>query len=156
MADIVLQKDIADLTQSVAASAHTTATAGGAGNNVAVTGLTIDRIALNVPLSAAFGIAYEAVLGASNTLSINAVTVAHSPDGTTWTTFSTPVAPGVVATGPTGGGTVRGVVRVGADLTSAYRYVRFNWTPDLSAASTDTVAALAHATFAGTAHVPAP
>src|SRR5665213_813760 len=40
-----------------------------------------------------------------------------------------------VDTGGTGGTTQRGLVLLGCDLKSAYRYVRFDWAPDLSAAS---------------------
>ncbi len=153
MADIVLQKDILDLTQEVAASAYVSATAGGAGNNVAVTGLTIDRVALNVPRSVAFCIAFQASLSASQTLSILAPLIQHSPDGVTWTTLTTPTTPGVVSTGAA---TNHGAVRIGADLSAAYRYVRLNWTPDLSASGTDTAEIIATALFAGTNHVPAP
>lgn len=156
MPDIAFQKDILDVTQEVIASAYVAATAGGAGNNTAVTGLTIDRYAQNMPLSAAFCIAYQAALSAGFTLSILSPVVQHSPDGSTWSTFASPTAPGVVATGPAGGATMHGTVRLGVDLDQAYRYVRLNWTPDLSNTVTDTLSAIATAVLSGTNHVPAP
>lgn len=147
--DQVTMRDLADITAGAIASAYTHATAGGTGDNTAVTGLTIDRDLYGVPLSAVFAIAYEAALGQGNTLTIKSAKVEHSPDGSTWSTYTTYTDPGVVDTGGTGGTIQRGVVRLGCDLKSAYRYVRFDWTPDLSAASTDTASAIASATLAG-------
>jgi hypothetical protein len=40
------------------------------------------------------------------------------------------------------------LVLLGCDLKSAYRYVRFDWAPDLSAAS-NTASMIASATLAG-------
>ena len=45
MADIVTQHSMAELLTAKIASAFTAATAGGTGDNTAVTGLTIDRFA---------------------------------------------------------------------------------------------------------------
>ena len=147
--DQVTMRDLADITAGAIASAYTHATAGGAGDNTAVVGLTIDRSSYGVALSAVFEVAYEAALGQGNTLTIKNAKVEHSQDGTTWSDFKTFTDPGVVDTGGNGGTTQRGVVRLGADLKSAYRYVRFDWTADLSAANTDTLSAIATATLAG-------
>ncbi len=84
-----------------------------------------------------------------NTLTIKNAKVDHSQDGSSWSTYTTFTDPGVVDTGGTGGTTQRGVVRLGCDLKSAYRYVGFDWTPDHSAASTDTACVIASATLAG-------
>jgi hypothetical protein len=102
-----------------------------------------------VPLSAVFELAYEAALGQGNTISIKSVKVEHSPDGVTWSTYQSYTDPGVVDTGGAGGTTQRGVVRLACDLKSAYRYVRDDWTPVLSAANTDTVSVMATAALAG-------
>jgi hypothetical protein len=48
--DQVTMRDLVDVTAGAIASAYTHATAGGAGNNTAVTGLTIDRDSYGVPL----------------------------------------------------------------------------------------------------------
>jgi hypothetical protein len=147
--DQVIMRDLVDVTAGAIASAYTHATAGGAGNNTAVTGLTIDRDSYGVALCAVFELAYEAALGQGNTITIKNVKVEHSQDGSTWSTYQTYTDPGVVDTGGTGGTTQRGVVRLGCDLKSAYRYVRYDWTPVLSAANTDTVSLMASATVAG-------
>jgi hypothetical protein len=156
MADINLQRDPTDLTLSASVSAHTSATAGGTGDNTAVTGLTIDRTAYGLAASAVFNIVWEAALAQTQTLTLKTLKVEDSADGSTWATYLTITDPGVVATGPTGGGTLRGVTRVNAYLGSARRYIRFDWTPDLSASGTDTLLAMAHATFSGFSHLPPP
>jgi hypothetical protein len=147
--DQVTMRDLVDVTAGAIASAYTHATAGGAGDNTAVVGLTIDRNSYGVPLSGVFAIAYEAALGQGNTLTIKNAKIEHSQDGATWADYHAFTDPGVVDTGGAGGTTQRGVLRLGCDLKSAYRYVRFDWTPDLSAANTDTVSAIASATLAG-------
>ena len=159
MADLVLQHDIVDLTGAAPASAVATATAGGAGNNVSVVGLTIDRSQFGVAQTVAFDVLFQAVLGAGNTLSISAVKVEDSADGATWATLQpsgtpTVTPPGVVATGPAGGGTIQGVSRFGVGLRMARRYVRFDFTPVLSAANTDTATSFVHATLAGFDRLP--
>ena len=161
MADMVLQHDIVDLTAAAPASALVNVTAGGAGNNVAVNGLTIDRYNYGVATTVAFDLVFQATMAANDTLSITAAKVEDSADGVNWATFQpmpgpTVTAPGVVATGAAGGGTSQGVVRFGVGLRMARRYVRFDFTPVLSAANTDTAAILAHATFAGFDRLPNP
>lgn len=153
MADIVQQRDLVDITKGALASAFTALTAGGTGDNTAVTGLTIDRQACGMPQNAVFSLAYQATLAAGQTLSIKSVGLEHSADGSTWVAYTppggVPASPGAVATGQTGGSTERGVARVAAILSGANRYVRLNWTPDLSAAGTDTATVAAIATMAG-------
>ena len=116
MADMVTQKDPGNQRKSVIASAFVTATAGGSGDNTAVTGLTLDRVSLGVGNTALFRINWEAVLAQAATLTLGSVGVQHSDDGSTWATYTPPTGaltdPGVVGTGPTGGGTVRGALRM--------------------------------------------
>lgn len=116
-------------------------TAGGAGDAVQVTSQSFDRFAVNEPLSMVAAIRYKAVLAAAATLSL-AYVVEHSDDNATFVTLTAATgstgASAVVATGPAGGGTVRGVVQIPLDLAGAKEYVRLKFTPDLSAANTDT------------------
>lgn len=138
----------------VRAAANTSATAGGGGDNTAVTGVIIDRAALRWPKSVVFGVPFTTTLAATQTLSV-AMTAqsgeaANLSDATTLATRS-----GVVATGPAGGGTVTGTVELAVNLTGAGRYVRVNFTPDLSAANTDTAALSAVAVFGGADRLPA-
>ena len=159
MADMVLQFDIADLTAAAPASGFTSVTAGGAGNNAAVNGLAIDRFSYGVATAVVFDTLFGGTLGAGNTLSITAASIQDSPDGVTWQDFQPAgtviTAPaGVVATGPAGGGPVQGVSRYGIDLRMAHRYVRFTFTPQLSAAGGDTATLAVLATFAGFDRLP--
>jgi len=116
-------------------------TAGGAGDNTQVNGLIIDRLKSGRKFahSAALVITYEAVLAATKTLSL-AADIQHGANSalSDAAVLSTGIAATVVATGPTGGGTVRGAKIVAVDLGSAKQYFRARITPDLSATATDT------------------
>lgn len=173
MNPLLIAKNLASMTLSVAASAHVSATAGGAGNNVAVDGITIDRenlqsygsgptIANAPPIGAIFLLFYDAAITAGKTLSINGVQVQHSPDGTTWSTLwdqsgtaSLTEPAGWPAAGVVASATGQGVLAYQADLQGAERYVRFNFTPDLSNTTTDTATLAAVAVLSGTSEVPA-
>ena len=138
----------------VRAAANTAATAGGSGDNTAVTGVIIDRAALGWPQSCVVAVPFTATLAAAATLSV-AITAqsgdaANLSDATTLATRS-----GVVATGPGGGGTVTGTVELDINLSGAGRYVRANFTPDLSAANTDTAALSEVIVFGGQIRLPA-
>ena len=173
---LVIGKDLGDITLPVPASAYVAATAGGSGDNTAVTGLTIDRFTLQPtgastavsnepPTSALFELYYECALGAANTITIKSAKLEDSADGTNWATVfdstaspstapSTWPASGVVDTGGTGGTTQRGVVAFNTNIKQCRRYVRFDWTPDLSAANTDTGKFTVTAVLSGFAEVP--
>lgn len=153
---IVQSKNIAALITNRIASAQVSATAGGAGNNVAVTGLVIQRSLLGTPNSAAVSVLFEAVLGATDMLSLINVVVQDSADGIIFVNFATFTNPGVVATGPTGGGTVRGETTLAVDLEGARDYIQVDFTPVLSAASVDTAKLVAVMTLAGQDRLPAP
>lgn len=158
MSDMVIQRNIGALISPKIASAITALTAGGSGDATAVTGLTIDRAALRMPLSADLVLSYTATLAATKTLSFGTVKIQDSADGSTWADVSTIsiTDPGVVATGPTGGATVSGQVSIPVALAGARRYVRANCTPDLSATSTDTASVVEHLIFGGFDRFPAP
>ncbi|TMI98481.1 MAG: hypothetical protein E6G97_25930 [Alphaproteobacteria bacterium] len=152
----MIQKDIASILTPKIGAAITSLTAGGGGDNTAVVGLTIDRAALGLPLCAQLTIAWEAVLAAAATLTLKNVLIEQSADGTNWdaTAYKTFTDPGVVATGPGGGGTVRGATEFSVDLQSAKQFVRVKHTPDLSAANTDTAKTSPVWNFAGFDRLP--
>jgi len=155
--NVAVLKDIANLVTSKIGAAFTSLTAGGAGDNTAVTGVSIDRGAIGMPLSAVLDIAWEATLGAAATLTLKDVKIEQSADGSNWdaTAYKSFTDPGVVATGPGGGGTVRGVTKLAVDLQSAKQFVRVKHTPDLSAANTDTAKTVPVWNFAGQDRLPA-
>jgi hypothetical protein len=146
--------DIGSLISVVRAAANTAVTAGGGGDNTAVTGVIIDRAALGWPNSAVLAIPYTTTLAASATLSLAFTAqegqAANLSDAATLQTATL----AVVATGPAGGGTVTGTFEVSLNLRGAGRYVRANFTPDLSAANTDTAALSAVLVFGGASRVP--
>jgi hypothetical protein len=157
MADIVLQRDVADLLTSKLGSAFAALTAGGSGDATAVVGVAIDRFATgSMPLSAELLLAFSAVLGATKSLSIGTVKIEQSPDGSNWdaTALMTFTDPGIVASS-VGGGTVTGVVKLNVPLGSAKRWVRVDFTPDLSAANTDTATVVAVWNLGGFDLIPA-
>lgn len=153
---IVLQKDVKSLVLPKLATAFTAATAGGSGDDTAITGVTIDRFATSgIPLNAQVVILWTATLAATKTLTLKTVKVQDSADNSNWTDFATFANPGVVATGPGGGGTVSGVTEIpGVDLSSARRYVRLVFTPDLNAANTDTATVVGMFNLAGFDRLP--
>jgi hypothetical protein len=156
MADINLQHDVADLGSLRLMTAFASLTAGGSGNNVQVVGATFDRESFangSLPLSAEFAVLYSSALAATKTLTV-AFDVQTSPDGATWADFATQAAT-LAATGPAGGGTLTGQISLGVDLTMAQRYIRFNFTPDLTNTSTDTATTVGAAFFAGFDRLPA-
>ena len=151
MNTISILRNIGAYVRNVFGSAFVAQTAGATS---AVTGSTVDRLdPANGGLagSVLFSLLWSTTLAASKTFSINTVLIQHSPDASTWSTLSTPTAPGLLATGS---GTVTGVTNFLQDLTDAYRYVRLNWTPTLSNTSTDTLTALTDATLSPSDHLP--
>lgn len=140
MADIVLQRDIASLGALLRLSAASAATAAGTGDATTVTGVTVDRLGFgngSMPNVINPGVCYEATLASGATLSIG-YAIQDSADGSTWADYQTATY-AVVATGPSGGGARSGVFDLGSvNLSSARRYVRTNYIPDLSATGTDT------------------
>jgi hypothetical protein len=136
----------------VRGAANTAVTAGAGGDNTAVTGVIIDRAALGWPQSCVVAVPYTATLAASQTLSV-AITLqsgetSNLADAATFATR----ANAVVATGV---GTLTGVVELDVNLSGAGRYVRANFTPDLSASGTDTAALSEVIVFGGQIRLPA-
>ena len=157
--NIVVQRNIGALLGFARAGAASTLTAGGAGDNVPVVGGWIDRQAIGanyaagaLPLSAAVGIAYSAVLAAGKGLNMSLL-VETSPDNGVTITPLLPATPALVASS-VAGGTVNGVANFAVSLTSAQRYVRFTWTPDLNNTTTDTASIFPMVAFGGFDRLP--
>lgn len=116
------------------------ATAGGTGDATEKDGATITLASVGYPKSGKCVLAYETVLAAAATLTL-AYNLQYY-NGTSWADVTDPAAvtATVVATGGGGGSTESGVVEIDVDFTkiqdaTAYRV---QYTPNLSAANTDT------------------
>jgi hypothetical protein len=133
------------------ATANVAATAGGAGDNTAVTGVIIDRAALGWAESVAVAIPFTTTLASAQTLSVN-WTLQHGEDASL--SDAATLATSGAAVVATGAGTVAGAVEAGVSLRGARRYVRLNFTPDLSAGGADTAALSAVLVFAGATRLP--
>jgi hypothetical protein len=133
------------------AAANTAVTAGAGGDNTEVTGVIIDRAALGWPESAVLAIPFTAALAASETLTIAYTVASSQADNMASPSTVRTAAAAVVATGA---GTITGTFEVNLDLRGAGRYVRANWTPDLSRANTDTAALSAVIVFGGSNRLP--
>ena len=169
--NIVVNKDIGAVVDLVRIGAASSVTAGGAGDNTLVVGSWIDRngfgagpVALpgnaagnyaggSPAMSALVSIAYSAVLAAGQSLRM-ALLVEDSVDGVTPNTYQTIAA--VQAAISAAGGTVNGQIGFHVFLGSARRYVRFSWTPDLSAASIDTASIFPMCALGGFDRLPSP
>lgn len=154
--DIVLQRDVGSLGSIVRLSAPAAATAAGAGDATTTTGVTIDRAGGangSLPNALALGVVFEATLATGKTLAIG-YAVQDSADGANWSDYQTATF-ATVATGATAASAVAGMFEVGVNLTSARRYIRANFQPDLSATGTDTAVARAVGFLAGYDRLPA-
>lgn len=125
--------------------------AAGTGDNTAITGAAINRLGYS---SVQFAIVAKAVLAATKTLSI-AAAYQESADGSSWDTAVTLQAATVALTGGDGGTTEMGVVKFDLSLANKKQYIRFNFTPDLSATGTDTFQVGAVAVLGGADKLPA-
>lgn len=155
MSDIVLQANVASLGSLKSLSGPAAATAAGTGDSSTTTGRTVDRFAFasgGIPGTLAAGVAWDATLATSKTLSVG-YAVQDSADGSTWADYQTATY-AVVATGTTGASVLGGELEVPVDLRSARRYVRVNFALDLSATGTDTAVARSIGFFAGFDRLP--
>lgn len=148
-------RSIGDLVTVRRAAANTAVTAGGSGDNTEVVGVTIDRAAIRFPQSAVVAISFTATLAAAATLTIAwDIDEGNASDLSDAAVLASAAAV-VVATGPSGGGTVTGTFEANVPMMGAGRYVRLNFTPNLSAANTDTAALAAAIVFGGADRLPA-
>lgn len=153
---IVTNRNISQLGALRRLSSGSSATAASTGDATSVTGVTVDRMGFGIPsmpMSLALGIVYETNLATSKTLSIG-YAVQDSADGSNWSDYQTATY-AVVATGSTASSALTGQLEVAVDLSSARRYVRANYQPDLSATQTDTASFRAVGFFAGFDRIPA-
>lgn len=140
--------DIGSYVKAVVCGA-VSATAGGAGDNSAVTGASIDRLGYE---SCKLVIGYKTTLAASETLQF-AVEYQESDDNSSW---DTAVALQAATTAKTGAATnFHGDVEFDVDLGAKKRYIRFNFTPNMSAAGTDTAICMAVCVLGGSNVLPA-
>lgn len=136
--------DIGAFLMAAVALIPATITAGAGNDGVEVDGPTIDRNGFNhLAQGGKLIIAWDTTLAAAATLSL-AANMQDSPNNSTWTDVLDNYAGGalanaVVATGPGGGGTLRGVSVIDFALDQLDRYLRAQVTANLSAANTDTV-----------------
>lgn len=140
--------DIGKYLKEVACNAGSL-TAAGTGDNTALTGATIDRLGYG---SATFVIAYKTSLTADKTLSF-AVEYQESADGSSWDTATVIQAATVAKTGAATNAI--GQVSFDLNLEGKKRYVRFNFTPDLSHSGTDTAVVAGTAILGGADLLPA-
>lgn len=146
-------RNIGALITCARAAANAAATAGGAGDDTAVVGAIVDRLAIGSPLSAVLAIPFTATLAEDETLEVDyTIQEGQEADLSDAATLKTGTV--VAAEGPTGGGTVTGVVQVEVSVSPAGRYVRANYTPDLSRGATDTAALSALWIFGGMDRLP--
>lgn len=121
-----------------------TATAGGGGDATEVDGEWVDRmsatgLAMSAKLGIAFTSTFAAVAGANQLSFAIQIQDATAADGTGAADYGSPVVSTVVQTGESGGSVETGAGEVDINLSGANRYIRAQITPDLSAATVDTL-----------------
>ena len=145
-------RSIGDKIAGARAAANTAVTAGGAGDNTLVTGDIIDLAAYGWPESAVLMIPWVTTLAAAATLTIGGVVQTGPDDALASVRTLQTITGAVVRTGAVTGG--KGMREVNVSLRGADRYLRGNFTPDLSAANTDTAALSAVWVFGGAERLP--
>ncbi len=139
------QKNIGAYVSAGRGIANTSATAGGSGDGVEVSGDSNNK---GQAKSAVILIPYTATLAEAKTLSL-LTKIQESSDGSTWDSAETLQAATVVATGGSGGTTETGCHKVNVNLSGRKEYIKMLITPDLSATGTDTAAIAGAWVFAG-------
>ena len=146
------------------AGANSTAVAAGSGDATEINGDSIQRSTLgSMYLSAQLAVQWRTTLASGATMTV-AANIQDSADNVSWVDFnaaasgfggSSELTAAVVATGPSGGGEVVGETYLDVDLSGARDYVRAQYTPNLSAGSTDTAILSAAIVFGGAENGPA-
>jgi hypothetical protein len=150
MSDIVTQRNIGAMVSAKRLTDHGTSTAGGTGDGTTITGISIDRQGFgngSMPASADVSVDFEATLASGATLSVG-YAMQDSADNSAWADYQTATYT-TASTGASGGSTTKGTFNVPVSLTSARRYVRFNYAPKCSSTGTDTTYSDATGVFAG-------
>lgn len=131
--------------------------AAGTGDNTAVVGPYVARPGM--ALSAKLVITARAVLAAAATLTVDDVLIEHASavGGTGNASFRAVnnTASTLTLTGGSGGTTELGVLEIDVDLAGGMEFLRATYTPDLSAANTDTAEVTATWIFGGQSSLPA-
>lgn len=133
-------KDMGAYFETVHAGAEVDVTAGGAGDATEVNGAWIDVKGYD---SIEFVVSYTATMADLETLSL-AMNFQDADDsaGTGAADVSadlvSALASTVIATAGSGGSTETGTYSVGVPTSGMKRYIRAQWTPDMSASGTDT------------------
>lgn len=154
-----LLKDLAAEVGALYGAANTAVTAGGAGDATEVTGVTIDQdTAQATPALKAkdfnaltFVVGFTTTLANTQSLTVTAK-IEDSADGSTWATYVDSKT--IASVTATANATYTGTGKINADLTGARRYVRVKFTPNLSAANTDTAALSCVALLGGATYLP--
>jgi hypothetical protein len=147
-------RNIGALVSVVGASLNASIVAAGAGDNVEIEGLIIDRAGIGFPQSCVLAVPFTATLAEGATLSITAVLESGNEDDLSDASDLQQVPAAIVATGPAGGGTVTGTFEVSAPIMGAGRYLRAKFTPDLSAGAADTADLSSVLVFGGAERLP--
>lgn len=145
--DMNLTRNVASVVTVRAGSTSNALTAAGTGDNTAKNGISMDRQALNLPLSAVAVVCADATLASGANLKVT-FTISHSDDNSSFTDYQTTGAQ-TTLTAVGGASTKTGQIRLAVNLSGAKRYVRFDHVPDLSAAGTDTALTRAVWVFCG-------
>lgn len=125
--------------------------AAGAGDAVANTGASIDRLGYDSCV-----VTYTSLAALANTKTLSlACEYQTSADNSTWATAVALQASAVVATGSGSGTNESAVTEFDLDLRPLPRYIRFNFTPDLSATGTDEAITTCSVQLGGATIVPA-
>jgi hypothetical protein len=151
--NVSMMRDIGAYILAVFADFVPNIVAAAGGDNTESSGVYIDRQDYN---SAKVVITYEAVLGEDETLSVAAnVQDASDSSGTGVADYGDALANAVVATGGSGGSTEQGTVVLDVNLDEAKQFIRTQFTPDLSAANTDTAEISVTVILGGAVEIPA-
>jgi hypothetical protein len=127
--------------------------AAGSGDDTEVDGPWVDRLGFE---SLVASIGFETTLGATETLFIAAnLQDADDDAGAGVADFGTVYASALQATGGGGGTTESGTLELDFDLSDAKRYVRLQFTPDLSAGSADIADLVGQLILGGASQIPA-
>lgn len=145
--DMNLTRNLAGLVTVRAGSTSNALTAAGTGDNTTKAGISIDRQALNLPLTAVAAVMADATLTSGANLKVT-FTVSHSDDNSSFTDYQTTGAQ-TTLTAVGGASTKTGKISLAVNLSTAKRYVRLDHVPDLSAAGTDTALTRAVWVFGG-------
>ncbi len=133
----MMPHDLFENVKVLAMGCAVSATAGGAGDNTELVGEILDRQGYE---SCMIAVPYKAALGTAESLSL-ALTVEESLDGVTFDAAAVLLASTAVAT-QAAAGTCQDVYFLKVNLSGVgaprKRYLRFNLTPNLSRANTDT------------------